>query len=118
MISSEEEFLLLAKRWQAESRTLVVLGSINGNFACFHVRGYIHYINEPERVISITSDPEHKTWAVINYTSCGFGFDTSDDTENELAQMRETLPENERFDETIGIVSPGGACVWVLSVVA
>ena len=110
MLSSEDEFLLLLKKWRSESTVISVLGNIDGHLHLCLV-GTIAHIDEEEKSCSITCG---QSFALIDYGGCTFGYSAIEDSADELKKFALTF--GHKYEEAVGLKAPAGAHITLAAV--
>lgn len=131
MISSEEEFELLVKKWRDEGTQLFIMGAMYP--AHLHGGGPWQFVFALKGFV-VTQSPEEaepKTFtvraeeglplAVINYSNCRFIYETFATEDEEFRNMMQRTREDvcgkdAKYDLSVGLLSPGGGTLTIFTI--
>lgn len=113
MISSVEEFILLLKKWRAESARVRLLASFADPQArscrgVLRLSGIVTELDEPTQVFRL-GDAEQ--FAMIGFAGCRLGYGAGDDV-----QLASQMSEDEALDDLVCLVTPSGISVCIYTV--
>jgi hypothetical protein len=113
VISSVEEFILLLKKWRAESARVRLLASfadaqMPSCRGVLRLSGMVTEIDEPTQVFRL-GDAEQ--FAMIGFAGSRLGYGTGDDV-----QLSSQMNHAEQLDDLVCLVTPGGISVCLYTV--
>ena len=113
MISTVEEFILLLKKWTAESAQVRLIASFVDMQApscrgVFRLSGSIAGIDEQTKVFRIGDEQQ---FATVAFAGCRLGYGTGDDIE-----LSSQLPESEKLEDLVCLVTPSGVSICLYTV--
>jgi hypothetical protein len=113
VISSVEEFILLLKKWRAESARVRVLASfadaqLSSCRGVLRLSGVVTEIDEPTQVFRLGDADQ---FAMIGFAGCRLGYGTGDDV-----QLSSQMNEAEELDDLVCLVTPAGISVCIYTV--
>lgn len=113
MISSVEEFVLLLRKWSAESARVQLIASfadpqISACRAVLRLSGAISAIDEHTRVFRIGDEEQ---FAMIGFTACRLGYGTGADI-----QLSAQIGDAGELEDLVCLVTPSGLsiCMYTL----
>jgi len=113
MISSVEEFILLLKKWSAESTRVRLLASfvdtqVASCRAVLCLSGAVTGIDERTQVFQIGNADQ---FATIGFTGCRLGYGTGDDV-----QLSSHMAEAEKLEDLVCLVTPSSLSICLYTV--
>lgn len=113
MISSVEEFILLLKKWSAESTHVRVIASfadpqIASCRGVLRLSGVVTAIDEPTKVFRVGSDEQ---FAMIGFSGCRLGYGTGNDV-----QLSSQITDVGRLEDLVCLVTPSGLSICMYTV--
>jgi hypothetical protein len=113
MISSVEEFILLLKKWSAESTRVRLLASfidtqVASCRAVLSLSGAVTGIDERTQVFQIGNADQ---FATIGFTGCRLGYGTGDDV-----QLSSHMAEAEQLEDLVCLVTPSSLSICLYTV--
>jgi len=113
MISSVEEFILLLKKWNAESAHVRVIVSfadpqISSCRGVLRLSGAVTAIDEQTRVFRIGDEDQV---AVIGFAGCRLGYGTGADVE-----LSSQITEAGQLEDLVCLVTPSGLSICMYTV--
>ena len=103
MISSEEEFTLLLRKWHSEEIQVAALAILDHRFVV-HVKGHLKFVKTLPQAFMVDDGDGNN--AIIHYSNCQFGYGVVTDENGEGRKLPEIM--NEDYDEYVRLVSEGG----------
>jgi hypothetical protein len=113
MISTVEEFILLLKKWSADSARVRLIASfadpqLPSFRAVFRLSGRVSGIEEQSKLFRIGDDDE---FATVSFGGCRLGYGTGDDI-----QLSSQLTESEQLEDLVCLVTPSAASICLYTV--
>ena len=113
MISSVDEFVLLLKKWKAESVSVRLIASfadpkIATCRGVLRLSGAVTAIDEPTKVFRI-GDAEQS--ALIGFAGCRLGYGTGSDVE-----FSSQITDSGELDDLVCLVTPSGVSICMYTV--
>ena len=113
VISSVEEFILLLKKWNAESARVRLIASfsdprVTSCRGVLRLSGVVTGIDEQTQVFRIGDEDQ---FAMIGFAGCQLGYGTGDDL-----QLSSQMSEAETLDDLVCLVTPSGVSICVYTV--
>jgi hypothetical protein len=113
MISSVEEFILLLKKWSAESTRVRLLASfVDANMSScrgvMRLSGVVTGIDEPTQVFRIGDADQ---FATIGFSGCRLGYGTGDDV-----QLSSHMADAEQLEDLVCLVTPSSLSICLYTV--
>jgi hypothetical protein len=113
MISSVEEFILLLRKWSAESAHVQLIASfadpqISACRAVLRLGGAVTAIDEESKVFRIGDQDQ---FAMIGFTGCRLGYGTGADIE-----LSSQIGDGGELEDLVCLVTPAGLsiCMYTL----
>src|SRR3981189_2085253 len=113
MISSVEEFILLLKKWSAESTRVQLLASfvdtrVPSCRAVLCLSGAVTGIDEHTQVFQIGNADQ---FATIGFTGCRLGYGTGDDVE-----LSSPMADADQLEDLVCLVAPSSLSICLYTV--
>jgi hypothetical protein len=113
MISSVEEFILLLKKWSAESARVRVIFSfadpqISTCRGVLRLSGTVTAIDAQTRVFRIGGEDQ---FAMIGFAGCRLGYGTGADV-----QLSSQITDEGRLEDLVCLVTPSGVSICMYTV--
>jgi hypothetical protein len=103
MVSSEDDFLLLLRKWRNESMIVSTLGNIGGHLHLC-LSGTIAHIDDEEKSFSVVSG---NSFALVDYGDCQFGYSAIEHSVEELTTFARTF--GFKYEEAVILTTPSKA---------
>lgn len=113
MISSVEEFILLLKKWSAESTRVRMIASFaDPNVAScrgvLRLSGTVTAIDEPSKVFRIGDEEQ---LALIGFAGCRLGYGTGADV-----QLSSQITDTGQLEDLVCLVTPSGLSICMYTI--
>jgi hypothetical protein len=113
MISSVEEFVLLLKKWSAESARIRLIASfadphISACRGILRLSGSVTDIDERTRVFRLGDQDQ---FAIIGFTGCRLGYGTGDDV-----QLSSQIADAGQLEDLVCLVTPSSLSICMYTV--